>query len=39
MGISPRTVQIIVRLMKRLGAKTRSELVVMVTAAGLKPSG
>ena len=38
MGISPRTVEIHrARLMERLGAKTLSELVVMATAAGLKP--
>jgi PAS domain S-box-containing protein len=39
MGISPRTVEIHrARVMERLGAKTLSELVVMATAAGLKPS-
>jgi PAS domain S-box-containing protein len=38
MGISPRTVEIHrARLMERLEAKTLSELVVMATAAGLKP--
>jgi PAS domain S-box-containing protein len=38
MGISPRTVEIHrARVMERLGAKTVSELVVMATAAGLKP--
>jgi PAS domain S-box-containing protein len=40
MGISPRTVEIHrARVMERLGAKTLSELVVMATAAGLKPAG
>jgi PAS domain S-box-containing protein len=40
MGISPRTVEVHrARLMERLGAKTLSELVVMATAAGLKPLG
>jgi FixJ family two-component response regulator len=38
MGLSPRTVEVHrARLMERLGAKTLSELVVMATAAGLKP--
>jgi FixJ family two-component response regulator len=40
LGISPRTVEIHrARLMERLGARTLSELVVMATATGLKPSG
>jgi len=39
LGISPRTVEIHrARLMERLGARTLSELVVMATATGLKPS-
>jgi PAS domain S-box-containing protein len=39
LGISPRTVEMHrARVMERLGAKTLSELVLLATAAGLRPS-
>jgi FixJ family two-component response regulator len=39
LGISPRTVEMHrAHVMERLGAKTLSELILLATAAGLRPS-